>query len=174
LSLGAWRRATPDDIEALVALIQSAYRGDASKAGWTTEAHLLSGQRIDAGMLADQIADEAQLLLLREDDAGPLACVSVERRDGYGYIGTVTVRPVMQGGGLGRQALDAAEAHIKNKWGLGLARMTVIAQRSELIAWYERRGYHNRGETSPFPYDNDRFGQPIRGDLYFVVLEKAL
>ncbi len=168
-----WRQATSDDIEALVALIQSAYRGDASKAGWTTEAHLLSGQRIDAGMLGDQIADERQVILIREDQAGPLSCVTVERRDGYGYIGTVTVRPAAQGMGLGRDAVAVAETHIRAAWHMNRARMTVIAQRTELIAWYERRGYQNTKETAPFPYDNIRFGEPVRDDLYFVVLEKA-
>ncbi len=174
MSGGNWRQAGLDDIDALVALIQSAYRGDSSKAGWTTEAHLLSGQRIDAAMLADQIADDTQVLLMQEDEAGPLACVAVERRDGYGYIGTVTVRPAAQGGGLGRAALEVAEAYIASDWGYDRARMTVIAQRPELIAWYERRGYRNTGETAPFPYNNERFGAPVRDDLYFVVLEKAL
>lgn len=174
MSEGNWRRAGLDDIDALVALIQSAYRGDTSKVGWTTEADLLGGQRVDAGMLADQIADDAQMLLMRKDEAGPLACVAVERRDGYGYIGTVTVRPAAQGLGLGREALEVAEAHIAGAWGLDRARMTVIAQRPELIAWYERRGYRNTGETAPFPYNNERFGAPIRDDLYFVVLEKGV
>ena len=173
MSRGHWRQATEADIDILVALIQSAYRGDSSKAGWTTEANLLGGQRIDAMMLADQLADEDQILLMREDDAGPLACVAVERRDGFGYIGTVTVRPTAQGGGLGRAALEVAEAYIASDWSLDRARMTVIAQRPELIAWYERRGYRDTGETASFPYDNERFGAPVRSDLYFVVLEKG-
>ncbi len=171
---GKWRLATPKDIPALVALIQSAYRGDASKAGWTTEAHLLGGQRIDEGMLGDQIADDRQVLLMREDEAGPLCCVAVEQRDDYGYVGTVTVRPTAQGGGLGREALKVAEAHIRDIWRFDRARMTVIAQRTELIDWYVRRGYHDSGETAPFPYDNGRFGEPARTDLYFVILEKWL
>ena len=173
MSKNTWRQAVSDDIDALVRLIESAYRGDASKAGWTTEAHLLSGQRIDAGMLAKQLADDHQMLLMQEDEAGPLACVAVERRDGYGYIGTVTVRPTAQGCGLGRAALEVAETQITSRWGLDRARMTVIAQRSELIAWYERRGYCDTGETAPFPYGDEHFGAPARDDLYFVVLEKG-
>jgi ribosomal protein S18 acetylase RimI-like enzyme len=174
LSASEWRRVTPDDIEPLIGLIQSAYRGDASKAGWTTEAHLLGGQRIDAGMLARQIADDANIMLMREDEAGPLCCFALERHADYGYVGTVTVRPTAQGSGLGREALEVAEAHIKGEWGLSCARMTVVAQREELIAWYARRGYRNTGETAPFPYEDQRFGQPMRDDLYFVVLEKRV
>jgi hypothetical protein len=52
--------------------------------------------------------------------------------------------------------------------------MTVIQQREGLIAWYLRRGYHLTGETCPFPYDDERFGRPLRDDLRFVVMERAL
>ena len=52
--------------------------------------------------------------------------------------------------------------------------MTVIAQRAELIAWYERRGYARTGEARPFPYGDPRFGEPRRDDLSFLVLEKPL
>jgi GNAT superfamily N-acetyltransferase len=172
--MGDWRLAVPADIDPLVALIQSAYRGESSKAGWTTEEHLVSGQRIDAAMLATQIADDAHVMLMTEDVAGPLSCVAVELRKDYGYIGTVTVRPTAQGRGLGKAALDVAETHIRTQWGCDRARMTVVGQRAELIEWYARRGYANTGETAPFPYDDERFGKPKRNDLYFVILEKAL
>ena len=52
--------------------------------------------------------------------------------------------------------------------------MTVIGQRDELIAWYERRGYHRTGETQPFPYGDARYGIPRRPDLVFAVLAKPL
>jgi ribosomal protein S18 acetylase RimI-like enzyme len=170
-----WRDAQEADIDALVALIESAYRGDASRVGWTTEADLLGGQRIDGGMIADSLADPNQhMLICEEAETGLIGCVTVERRPDYGYIGTVSVRPQLQGGGLGRALLDRAENWLKAQWALTRARMTVIAQRPELIAWYERRGYAPTGETAPFPYGNARFGAPKRDDLYFIVLEKAL
>jgi len=100
--------------------------------------------------------------------------VTVERRDGYGYIGAVSVRPTSQGQGIGRDLLAQAERVIGEDWKLERARMTVIAQRPELIDWYARRGYHDTGETAPFPYGDARFGAPKRDDLYFVILEKAL
>lgn len=169
-----WRDANKEDIEALVALIESAYRGDASRAGWTTEADLLGGQRISADMIAETLAHPDQHMLVCETADGLIGCVTLERRPGYGYIGTVSVRPNVQGGGLGREILARAEAWLATHWGLGRARMTVIAQRPELIAWYERRGYAATGETAPFPYGEAKFGAPKRDDLYFVILEKPL
>jgi ribosomal protein S18 acetylase RimI-like enzyme len=169
-----WRRATGDDVARLVALIESAYRGEGSKAGWTSEAHLLDGQRTDPETLGAQIADPKQRLLVFEEDGQIVACVALEQRDGYGYVGLVTVRPDLQGGGWGARLLAAAEAYIASEWRFNRARMTVIAQRPELIAWYVRKGYADTGETAPFPYRDLRFGEPRRDDLYFVVLEKTL
>jgi ribosomal protein S18 acetylase RimI-like enzyme len=168
------RLATHDDVPALVALIESAYRGEGSTVGWTSEAHLLDGQRTDPVTLSAQIADPDQSLLVFEDGGAIIACVAVERRDGYGYIGLVTVRPDLQGGGWGARLLEAAQSHIVSEWHQPRARMTVIAQRPELIAWYVRKGYADTGETAPFPYSDLRFGEPRRTDLYFIVLEKCL
>ena len=169
-----WREATPADIPALEQLIESAYRGEASRAGWTTEEHLLGGNRIDREMLAETLAHPDQTLLAAEEDGAIIACVTVERRAGYGYVGTVSVRPALQGQGIGREVLDRAERLIAEAWQLDRARMTVIAQRAELIAWYARRGYTDTGETAPFPYGDTRFGAPKRDDLYFIILEKTL
>jgi hypothetical protein len=52
--------------------------------------------------------------------------------------------------------------------------MTVIVQRTELIGYYERRGYRRTGELHPFPYGDERFGLPQRDDLAFELLVKAL
>ena len=175
MSMRTWRQAIEADIPALEALIESAYRGDASRAGWTTEADLLGGNRISQTMLAETLADpDQQMLVCAAEDAGLIACVTLQKRPDYGYIGTVSVRPTLQGGGLGREILARSEDWLRQHWGLNLARMTVIAQRPELIAWYQRRGYHDTGETAPFPYGDTRFGAPKRDDLYFCVLEKSL
>lgn len=168
------RLATHDDVPALVALIESAYRGEGSTVGWTSEAHLLDGQRTDPETLGTQIADPDQSLLVLEEAGALAACVAVERRDGYGYIGLVTVRPDLQGGGWGIRLLTVAEAVIRDDWGFSRARMTVIAQRPELIAWYARKSYVDTRETAPFPYGDPRFGAPKRDDLYFTILEKVL
>jgi ribosomal protein S18 acetylase RimI-like enzyme len=166
--------ATPADVPALHDLVESAYRGERSKAGWTSEADLLGGQRTDPRMLARVIADTAQAILVFKDEDGIKGCVTVEQRADHGYIGMVSVRPTAQGAGLGRAMLNAAETHLVREWGMARARMTVIAQRDTLIAWYERRGYVLTGDTAPFPYGDPQFGTPKRDDLYFVILEKQL
>ncbi len=160
----------------LAALVNSAYRGDSSRAGWTTEADLLGGQRTDPLALSEFIKRGAlrddRAMLMHEVAGEPLACVQLERHDGHAYLGMLTIQPAMQGTGLGRSLLAAAEAFIRDHWRLPRVVMTVIEQRVELIAWYERRGYRRTGETAPFPYGDPRFGEPKRADLRFVVLDK--
>jgi ribosomal protein S18 acetylase RimI-like enzyme len=174
------RAAGPADVPALVALVESAYRGEDSRAGWTTEADLLDGQRLDAGMAAEMVgASGAVVLLFQQEvaaaDSRPLACVQLEDRgDGVAYFGTFAVDPRRQGGGVGKQVMAAAEDEARARWGATRMRMTVIRQREDLIAYYERRGYALTGEREPFPYGQERFGLPQRDDLEFVVLEKPL
>jgi GNAT superfamily N-acetyltransferase len=169
--------AEPDHLAAVAALVNSAYRGDSSRQGWTTEADLLGGQRTDPETLARDLQAHpgARLLTWRETPTGELlASVWVQPAGPeVWYLGMLTVRPDMQAQGLGRRLLDGAEAYCA---GLGAKRMrmTVIEVRGELLAWYERRGYAPTGEVEPFPMDDRRFGVPLRDDLRFLVLEKAL
>jgi ribosomal protein S18 acetylase RimI-like enzyme len=166
------REATADDVNALVALVNSAYRGDSSRAGWTTEADLLGGQRIDAERLAKTIATPDNVVLVHEEGGVSVACVHLERVGDAAYLGMLTVRPTAQGAGLGRRLLEAAERFAVGAWRIASIHMTVIVQRAELIAWYERRGYVRTGERRPFPYGDERFGLPRRPDLEFEVLRK--
>ena len=179
------RPARRDEADALSALVNSAYRGDPSRVGWTTEADLLGGQRTDPAALREfMAAGETALdrvLLVYEGTAGgtgldrlPEACVQLERRGDDAYLGMLTVQPVRQASGLGKRLLDAAEGWAAARWGTRTIIMTVITQRPELIAWYERRGYNATGETAPFPYGDTRFGEPKRPDLQFIVLRKPL
>ena len=159
------RSARPSDVPALVELVTSAYRGEASRAGWTTEADLIDGGRTDADELTELLPD----LLVAEDDSGPLGCCVMTARDGVGYFGTFAVRPTLQGGGVGSQLLAAAERRAAEQ-GLPAVEMTVLSVRSELIAYYERRGYVRTGETRPFPYGVTRNGLP-RTDEHPVAVE---
>ena len=170
------RAADAADVAAIVDLVESAYRGDASRVGWTTEADLLDGQRTDADVVREAVASDASVLLVAVDDDGNLlACCQLEPHgDATCYFGMFAVRPTQQGGGVGRDLLADAESYARERLAATTMQMTVIAQRSELIAWYERRGYHRTGETRPFPYGDERFGLPRRDDLHFVVLEKSL
>lgn len=170
----AFRNATPADIDVLVALVTSAYRGDSSRAGWTTEADLLDGNRIDPEVLRADLERPRSRVLLAEADGGLQACAHVADEDGAGYFGMFAVHPGLQGGGLGKQLLAECERIARDEWQLPVMRMTVIDVRAELIAFYERRGYRRTGEFKPFPYGDTRFGQPKRDDLRFEVLEKPL
>jgi GNAT superfamily N-acetyltransferase len=167
--------ATTLDIPKLHQLVNGAYRGDSSRQGWTTEADFLDGQRIDEQGLHELLtAPDSAILVLRSADA-LIGCCHVSRDARYkAYLGMVTVAPSLQGNGLGRLLLEAAEDYTRRQFGALYIRMTVISLRSELLQWYQRRGYQPTEERMRFPSDQPRFGIPKRSDLEFVVLEKTL
>ena len=169
-----FRAARLADLDAIVDLVTSAYRGDASRAGWTTEADFLDGNRIDAEVLRADIERPRSRVLLAERDGQLLACAHVSEDDGAGYFGMFSVVPGLQGGGIGKQVLAECERIARDDWRLPAMRMTVIDIRDELIAFYERRGYRRTGILKPFPYGDERFGLPRRDDLRVEVLEKTL
>ncbi len=169
------RDAAPADIPAMHGLIESAYRGEASRVGWTTEADLLGGQRTDPAELADILADPDQAMLTAWHGDDLLACVRVQRQaDGAGYFGMLSVSPTRQASGLGRRLVAAAEDTMAQRFAARLIRISVFPQRDTLIAWYERLGYIDTGRTLAFDYGNLRLGTALRDDLYFIVMEKAL
>jgi ribosomal protein S18 acetylase RimI-like enzyme len=169
-----FREAGPADADRVVALVESAYRGDASRQGWTTEADFLDGRRTDADDVLASIRRPRSRILLAERDGALLACAHVADEDGAGYFGMFSVQPGLQGGGIGKAVLAEGERIVRDEWKLATMRMTVIDIREELIAFYERRGYRRTGIFKPFPYGDERFGAPRRGDLRFEVLEKRL
>lgn len=169
-----FRHATVDDIPDLVVLVTSAYRGDVSRQGWTTEADILDGNRIDPEVLREDIERPRSAVLIAERDGAMLACAHVCDEEGLGYFGMFAVRPDLQNAGLGRLVLAEAERVAKEEWSLTTMCMTVIDVRTELIDWYVRRGYRRTGVKKPFPATDPRFGLPKRDDLRFEVLEKPL
>ena len=172
-----YRYATDADVPAVVPLVESAYRGEESLDGWTSEAELLGGQRTDAAAVAEIIATAgAHILLAFEADALLASCELREpdQPGGTAYFGMFAVRPSLQGGGYGRTVLAEAERRARDEFGASGLEMTVIRQREALIAWYERRGYQRTGETRPFPYGDERYGLPRVDDLEFAVLVKHL
>jgi ribosomal protein S18 acetylase RimI-like enzyme len=177
----SFRAATPQDVPAVVALVESAYRGEVSKQGWTTEADLLDGQRTDAAGVTELIEAKDSRIVLAERGAELLACANIARiaaapgRERPScYFGMFSVRPDLQGAGVGHALLAECERIAAHDWGCRSMDMTVIRQREELIAWYARRGYWPTGERKPFPYGDERFGIPKRPDLEFIVLAKPL
>lgn len=174
LSRIKFRQGGAADAQSIVALVESAYRGESGRRGWTTESHLLDGQRTDAADVSALIARAGSRLLMAERDGQLKASCHIERRGTSAYFGMFAVDPDEQGSGLGKQVLAEAERMARDEWHCRAMSMTVIVQREELIAWYERRGYRRTGEYQPFPYGDERFGIPRRDDLRFEVLRKDL
>lgn len=173
------RKATPADIPALLALVKSAYRGEDSRQGWTTEADLVADERIDeAGLLAKITAPGSTVLLATTETEDLLACCEVVRHpppSDLSYFGLFAVNPRLQNGGIGRKVLAEAERYAREEMGAARMEMTVVWLREELIAWYVRRGYVVvEGEKRPFPYEHLVNGKALRDDLYFIVLQKDL
>ncbi len=170
----AFRWAKPADVEAIVRLVESAYRGEASRGGWTTEADLLDGQRTDSDSIRELVEGTDDRLLLVQRDNTLVASCHLRREGSATCFGMFAVTPALQAAGIGRAVLAEAERRAQTEFGAAEMRMTVIDCRAELIAWYERRGYSRTGQHSPFPYGDERFGVPRRQDLRFETLRKAL
>ncbi|KAK3387825.1 acyl-CoA N-acyltransferase [Podospora didyma] len=176
-----FRLAVESDAPQLIVLVQSAYRGAASRQGWTTEADLLSGNRIDLDGLVTKITAPDSAVILAFSTSGEMVacCEVVKNGDDVAYFGMFAVDPTKQAGGIGRQVLGYAEEWVRAQWqGVAKMEMTVIFTRKELIAWYGRRGYRTTGERREFPYEEIRKigGKDSVGreDLWFEVLEKDL
>ena len=166
------RDATLDDAETIAGRVNSAYRGEVSRQGWTTEADLLGGQRTDAAMIRELLG-ETLFRLAWEDDT-LVATQQVEHLDEHtAELGMLAVAPDRQGAGLGRRMVADAEATARDRLGCGTLRIRVLHQRTELLRWYESLGFERTGETAPFP-TSPRFGEPRVNDLWFLVLEKRL
>ncbi|KAK0627402.1 putative acetyltransferase [Immersiella caudata] len=172
-----FRLATPSDAALLQPLVQSAYRGDTSRQGWTTEADLLAGERISISGVLSKITTPNSIVLIGTDPTGVLTacCEVVKSSDDVAHFGMFAVDPKRQAGGFGRQVLSYAEERVSREWGVSRMEMSVIWTRKELIAWYGRRGYRVTGERREFPYhDLGDAGKALKEDLYFEVLEKVL
>jgi ribosomal protein S18 acetylase RimI-like enzyme len=164
--------STPADAAELTKLVNMAYRGETSKKGWTTEAYMLSGNRIDEATVAEYLANPQVTIPKYTNGTGNIiGCVYLENKTDHLYLGMLSVNPELQAGGIGRILLQQAEV-LALQDGLHTIRMTVISSRTELIAWYQRRGYEATGELLPFHVDQ-KFGVP-NTPIELMVLEKKL
>jgi ribosomal protein S18 acetylase RimI-like enzyme len=178
--------AVPDDIpdlsfqvadqrqlDLIVSLVNTAYRGEISKLGWTTEAHILGGQRTDAEEIGQLLAEKDSLILLCLYQGAAIGTAHLKKRHNGAYLGMLTIRPELQGRGFGGQFLAAAENKARQRWDANRITMSVITLRHELIAFYQRHGYQRTGRVEEFPRD-PRFGIPRVTNLQFEYLEKIL
>jgi ribosomal protein S18 acetylase RimI-like enzyme len=169
--------ATPRDHASITALVNDAFRGTGTKESWNSEAGVIEGERLTEALLLDDLTakPDGHLLVYREDREGLLlGTVWLEpKHNGTWYLGLLTVRPELQTRKLGTSLLASAEDFARERGGRRI-RMAVVNVRHTLIAWYQRRGYTLTGEEEPFPYEDQRFGRPLRDDLRFVVLAKDI
>jgi ribosomal protein S18 acetylase RimI-like enzyme len=165
-------KAIQNDIPALNILVNSAFRGESSKKGWTTEADILGGIRTDENILTESLNEPKTTILKYTEGDDILGMVMLKNQSDSLYLGMLTVAPDLQGSGIGKKLLHASEAFAKAE-GLSKIMMIVISIRVELVAWYERHGYVRTGEVRPFPMDDPKFGLP-KTFLEFVVMEKVI
>lgn len=168
-----FRNAHIEEAAFLALFVNAAYRGDSSRVGWTTEADYLDGQRTDEEGICELIEAEDSMLLLCLQGEEIVGSVHLQKTTDAAYLGMLVTRPDLQGQGIGKHLMQAAEAIVQATWGVHKMEMTVITRRSELLAFYERRGYRRTGIIKPFPHDV-RFGIPRVEGLQFEVLEKEL
>lgn len=166
------RKATVQDVEQLNGLINSAYRGDSSRKGWTTEADLLDGTRITPELLENLLQKDNTHLYVYEDGDQILGCVELRKESSKLYLGMLTVNPLGQGKGIGKILLNESEKVAKELKCTSIY-MSVISKRDELIDWYKRSGYRETGERKPFQMPDERWGIP-KTDLEFIFLEKLI
>lgn len=164
--------ATLLDVPELERLVNSAYRGESSRQGWTTEADMLDGIRIDGDRLREIIQQENAVILKAVEDGNLIGCVHLEKHANKLYLGMLTVSPTLQNKGTGKLLLAASEQEARNRGCISVY-MTVLTERDTLIAWYVRHGYVNTRKKKPFPMGDPRFGLPKK-ELEFFVLEKNL
>ncbi|WIB67987.1 MULTISPECIES: GNAT family N-acetyltransferase [unclassified Curtobacterium] len=168
------RRATLEDAATVADLVERAYRGEASREGWTSEVDVIGGRRTDTEQIRALIAAPHSVVFVGVDEGRIIATCQVQRHGpGLAYFGTFAVEPTIQGRGLGRRMMEAAAEHARTTFDAAALEITVVAQQSALIAWYRRLGFVPTGATRPFPAE--AWGAtPLVPDVHFVVMRKPL
>ena len=175
-----FRQGENKDTRAIVALVDSAYRGEISRAGWTTEADLLDGRRTFTEEVEAILSAPQNKIILLEDETQMMASVHIKKLSGdnsepnKAYLGMFAVSPRFQNQGMGKALLSYVEKLAVEEWQCREMEMTVIRQRKELISWYVKFGYRVTGETRAFPYGDERYGIPKRDDLVLDILVKRM
>ncbi|MFC0675114.1 GNAT family N-acetyltransferase [Brachybacterium hainanense] len=151
------REAGAADVPRIVEIVEAAYRG---RGGWTTEEGLVRGDRTSADEVAAMLAEPAVLLLVAADETGRvLGCCYTRRAGERAEFGLFAVDPAAQAGGIGRALVEEQVRRLQEA-GVVELELHVLQGRTELIAWYERRGFSPTGETAPFPLDTALLADP--------------
>jgi len=169
------RAAVPADAEAMAALINRAYRGESSRAGWTTEADILTGVRTTVAELQERIS-QPQIRFFtawQEQQLCATLCAEWQPAKSCVHLGMIAVEPQLQNRGLGKAMIFAAEHWASQQWGALIAQMSVIHLRHSLIAFYQRLGYQPTGEVRPFPAQSTLWQLQVP-HLELITLQKSL
>ncbi|MFN3841294.1 MAG: GNAT family N-acetyltransferase [Cyclobacteriaceae bacterium] len=164
--------ALPEDAYELSRLVNSAYRGDTGRQGWTTEADLIDGSRTDEELLKEVIEKPGSMILKYVENGKIIGCVELRKENDKLYLGMLTVNPTIQGKGIGKALLKASEEEAR-KQNCKAIFMSVLTVRKELIDWYVRHGYYDTGSRKPFAFTDPRFGFP-KQPLEFMIMEKQI
>lgn len=165
--------ASTADLAAITDLLNSGYRGERSKEGWTHEEHLIAGEVRTTEESLKKVIEQPNSILLKyiNEEGEIIGCVNLQQHNNRIYLGMLCVSPKLQGGGVGKQLLKTAEEYA-HQWQCRSIYMTVISVRQELVDWYKRHGYKDTGERIPFKED------PLTGKhlqpLEFMVMEKEV
>ncbi|WP_019673283.1 GNAT family N-acetyltransferase [Psychrobacter lutiphocae] len=178
------RQATAEDADAIVELLNLTFRSDV---GWTNESSLVAGIRTTVAEIKSILADPNNYFFVypeliaesteNEETGKLLACISVtfKPESNSAYIGLFAVDPSLQGQGMGNQVLQAAETFATRHLGTDSDKvrltMSILSQRPDLQAYYERRGYQLSGNSQPFPVDSNN-GEPKVADLRLLEMVK--
>jgi ribosomal protein S18 acetylase RimI-like enzyme len=173
MSTKTFRAATKSDTEAISNLVNRAYRPDADFAGWTHESLLVAGNRINVTQVSEIMAKPDSAVLIGLNDSELVACIHVEKNGDSSYIGMFAVNPLLQGAGVGKTMLAHAEQYAKNNFGSSKYCMVVMSDRSELISFYQRRGYQKTGMVMDYPLAAGA-GTPKHADTKIEVLVKQV
>lgn len=171
MPIETYRHAHASEAEAITTLVNQAYQPDPHMAGWTHEANLVLGNRVDRHQVSAAIAKVDSIVLIGLIGTEIVACVHLEKQAAHCHIGMFAVHPAQQGMGLGKQLLAQAESHASTEFGCNTYVMHVITSRTELIAFYLRRGYRKTGLLSDY-LSIPGAGKPKISGLYVETLEK--
>lgn len=171
------RSAVLADAATIADLLNRAYRGESSRAGWTTEADLIDGLRTTPREITELIQQPNIALLVGEiaqELVATICCECIEVDGHYkAKLGMIAVKPTLQNQGLGKQMILAAEAQARSQWSVQRYCMAVVTVRDTLIAFYQRLGYQPTGLVQPFPYASDLWQVKVDG-LQFEYFEKPV
>lgn len=171
MSVDTFRKANKSDAAAITQLVNQAYRPQTGEVGWTHEYDLVSGNRTSVVQVEEIILKPNSVILVGLQGAEIVACVHVEKEGSYCHIGMLAVNPRLQGAGLGKQILALAERYANENFFPEKFVMVVVSSRSELIAFYLRRGYQKTGTVREYPISAG-VGTPKISNLEIEVLEK--